>query len=78
MEAFFINPYKEMTTKAYRGYVGEYRYSWGDKVYHGRLVVANDLISFESDTEEGVQEAFEEAVDDYLEICETVAKKPEQ
>lgn len=61
-------PYNKLT---YGDYEGSIEYSIEDKCYYGKILDIRDLgikdlISYESDTPEGLQEAFEEAVKDYV------------
>ena len=51
----------------YKGFKGEY--SWDDESrnYHGEAVVPDEcVITFQSETLEGLRKEFEESIDDYL------------
>lgn len=50
----------------YKGFYGTSSYSWADKVYYGVIRTDDALITYEADTFGQLQEAFQEAVDDYL------------
>lgn len=52
----------------YKNYKAIINYSPWDECYIGKVIDINDLISFESETEDGLQTAFEEAIKDYEEI----------
>jgi predicted HicB family RNase H-like nuclease len=52
----------------YKGYYAVVKYDTFDRIYHGKIADIKDLVSFHSETEEGLQVAFEEAVDDYLNL----------
>lgn len=56
------------TTTPYRNYTGSVEYSEADGVFHGKVLNINDLVSYEANDENSIQQAFEEAVDDYLSI----------
>ena len=43
---------------------------------HGKIDNIRDLVTFESDTVEGIIREFHSAVDDYLEFCQEVGKQP--
>ncbi len=58
-------------TFEYRGYSGSVSLSREDEVFHGKVLGLRALVNYESDTYGGLKAAFEEAVDDYLETCET-------
>lgn len=51
----------------YKGYVATIEYSDKDACFVGHLVgTDNDIVGFHGDTEAELQQAFEEAVDDYI------------
>ncbi len=50
----------------YNEYKGTSEYSLEDKVYHGKLLYINDLVTYESKTEEGLEKEFKLATKDYL------------
>jgi len=50
----------------YKDYKGSIDYGEVDKCYYGKIWSSKDLVSYESNTLEGLQKAFEEAVDDYI------------
>ena len=62
----------------YKGYVGTVNYSYEDDILYGNIDGINDSISYHAESVKELKTAFEEAVDDYLEICATVGKNPEK
>ncbi len=62
----------------YKGYIGSVHYSTDDNVFYGRIEGIRDLILFEGRAVDELKKAFHEAVDDYLEFCKKVNKKPEK
>lgn len=62
----------------YKGYYANIHFSGEDDVFYGKLIGINDLIMFEGNSVKDLKKAFKEAVDDYLETCETVVKTPEK
>lgn len=62
----------------YKGYYGSVMYSAEDHVLHGKLLYIRALVSYEAETASGIEKAFHEAVDDYLDLCKTEGIKPEQ
>ncbi|EME1359681.1 type II toxin-antitoxin system HicB family antitoxin [Klebsiella aerogenes] len=62
----------------FKGYFGSVEFSLEDKVLHGKIQCVNDLVTYEAETLDGLQSAFEEAVDDYLETCMALNKDPEK
>lgn len=59
----------------YKGYLGSVAYSAEDGVLHGRLEFIRDLVTYEGKDAKGIRAAFQEAVDDYLELCEAEGLK---
>jgi predicted HicB family RNase H-like nuclease len=62
---------------AYKGYHGSVHYSDEDQVFHGKIEFIRSLVSYEGYDVKGLRAAFEESVDDYLELCEQENKEPE-
>ncbi len=67
-----------MKTMSYKGYLGSVECSFEDNCLFGKLLHVNDLINFEADSPEGLRQAFEEAVADYLETCQQQGKEPDK
>jgi len=65
------------TMLEYKEYLGSVEYSAEDGVLHGRLEFIRDLVTYEGEDVKGIKAAFHEAVDDYLELCETEGRKPD-
>ncbi len=65
------------TLMEYKGYFGSVEFSEEDDVLHGRLQFIRGLVSYEAPDAKGLKAAFHEAVDDYLELCESLGRKPE-
>lgn len=62
----------------YKGYKGSIEESIEDKCFYGRILFITDLIIYESETLNGLEKEFEEAVDEYLEACLAADKTPEK
>ena len=62
----------------YKGFFGSVEFSIEDKVLHGKIECINDLITYEATSADDIEEAFHEAVEDYIETCELVGKEPEK
>ncbi len=63
---------------SYKGYYGSVHYSDEDRVFHGKIEFIRSLISYEGRDVKSLRKAFEDAVDDYLELCAEEGKKPEK
>ena len=53
----------------YKGYEALVSFNEEDRVLHGRVLNTRDVISFEAGTAGDIEQAFHEAIDDYLEQC---------
>lgn len=64
----------------YKGYTTRVEYSPEDGVLHGKVEGVSDLVNFESSSLDrtDVENAFHEAVDDYIAFCEEVGKSPQK
>lgn len=62
----------------YKEYLATVEYSTEDEVFYGKLFGINDLVTFEGASVKEIKTAFQEAVDDYIETCKEVNKKPEK
>ena len=63
------------TMLEYKGYLGSVEYSDEEEVLHGRLEFIRDLVTYEGQDAKGIKAAFQEAVDDYLELCQAEGRK---
>ena len=52
----------------YKGYVGHAEYDADSHSFHGEVLGTRDVITFQSDTESGLERAFRDSIDDYLEF----------
>lgn len=59
----------------YKGYSAKPEYSAEDYVFYGTVLEISDLVDFQAETVEDLEEAFHEAVDDYLEFCKEIGKE---
>ncbi len=62
----------------HKRYVGKVEYDAEAKKLHGEVVGMRDVITFEASTVAGIEKAFRESVDDYLEFCRARGEKPER
>jgi predicted HicB family RNase H-like nuclease len=63
---------------SYKGYAARVEYDDDDEIFTGRIAGIRDSVSFHADTVKGLQDAFHEAVDDYLETCAKLGKDPQK
>jgi predicted HicB family RNase H-like nuclease len=62
----------------YKGYYGSVHLDNEDLIFHGKVEFIRALISYEATDAKGLRKAFEEAVDDYLDMCTNKKIKAEK
>lgn len=62
----------------YKGYIGSVHYSDEDQVFFGKLEYIKSLVNYEGTDVKSLKQSFEEAVDDYLDLCRQEGIEPEQ
>ena len=62
----------------HKGYSARVEFDADDRIFFGRLAGIADGVGFHADTVGGLVAAFEDAVDDYLETCARIGKKPDK
>ncbi|MCG8476772.1 MAG: type II toxin-antitoxin system HicB family antitoxin [Cytophagales bacterium] len=67
-----------MNTLKYKGYIGTIEYNHEDRLMHGSVIGIKGVVSYEGCTGEDLEKDFRDAVDDYLEMCETEGMKPQK
>lgn len=60
----------------YKDFIGTVEYSADDEAFFGKLAGVDDLVTFEARSVEELKEAFQEAVNDYIELCQEAGKNP--
>ena len=62
----------------YKDYIGSVHFNADDEVFFGKIEGVEDLITFEGNSVVEVKKAFEEAVEDYIQLCKENGKKIEK
>lgn len=62
----------------YKEYIGTVHFSAEDEAFYGKVEGVEDLVSFEGRDVKELKEAFKEAVEDYIELCEVSGKPIEK
>ncbi|MDW7656406.1 MAG: type II toxin-antitoxin system HicB family antitoxin [Bacillota bacterium] len=62
----------------YKGYYARIKYNSEDNCFFGTIAGIADVISFEGSSVAQLQEAFTEAVEDYLDLCMRHGKEPQK
>ena len=65
-------------TMTYKGYSARIGYDDDDRIFTGRIAGIRDGVGFHADSVEALREAFREAVEDYIETCARIGKKPQK
>ena len=65
-------------TMEYRGYHTKPQYMGRERYFFGKILGINDTVSFHGYSVDEFRAAFEEAVDDYLQLCKEIGKPPEK
>ena len=65
-----------MSAMSYKGQSARIKFSGADNHFVGRLLGITDVVGFHADNVTELHAAFEESVDDYLEICAKIGKAP--
>jgi predicted HicB family RNase H-like nuclease len=63
---------------SYKGYFGSAEVSHEDHCVVGQLLYIDDLVIYEGDTYDEIERAFQQSVDDYLQLCSEVGKEPQK
>lgn len=74
-------PYNDMGNEGlfhYKGYTARPEYSAEDCIFYGKILGISDLIDFQSESTQALEDEFHKAVDDYLAFCAETGKLPEQ
>jgi predicted HicB family RNase H-like nuclease len=61
-----------MKTMMYKGYTARIEYSDEDECFIGHIELIKDVVGFHGESVQPLRAAFEEAVDDYLEVKQKV------
>lgn len=67
-----------MNAMKYKGYIGSVEYTPEDGVLFGRIQGITPVFSYEAEDIKGLNQEFENAVNDYLELCEEQGWEPEK
>lgn len=62
----------------YKGYIGTVTFDDEAELFHGEVVNLKDVITFQSDTVEGLKREFQISVDDYLDFCKQRGEQPDK
>lgn len=61
---------------SYKGYVGVYEFDEEHRLFLGRVSNSDDLITFQGNSLQNTRFAFQDAVNEYIQWCNTYRKAP--
>ena len=62
----------------HKDFLGSVHFNSRDEIFFGRIEGIDDLVTFEGASVKELKRSFQEAVEDYLELCAQAEKKPER
>ncbi len=62
----------------YKGYLGHVVYDNDARIFHGEVLGLKDIITFQGETVQELEQAFKNSVNDYLEWCQERGEEPEK
>ena len=62
----------------YKGYTGSVEFSAEVSVFFGKVIGIKDVVTFEAETVKKLIKEFNAAVNDYLDTCALLGKKPDK
>jgi predicted HicB family RNase H-like nuclease len=65
-------------TIEYKGYIGSVEYSSEDKCFFGKLEMIDDLVTFEANLADKLEENFHLVVDEYILTCKELGREPQK
>ena len=67
-----------MNVMEHKGYLAKIDYSDEDELFTGRLAGIDDVIGFHGESVAELKAAFIEAVEDYVDTCKKLGRKPQK
>jgi len=67
-----------MNTMRYKGYSARIEYSDDDGLLIGHIAGIGDIVGFHAEDVPALREAFQQAVDDYLDACQRFGRAPQK
>jgi len=65
-------------TLKYKGYIAGIEFSADDACFVGHIAGIEDIIGFHGESVKEIQQAFHDAVDDYIAACAAINKQPQK
>ncbi|MFZ5775156.1 MAG: type II toxin-antitoxin system HicB family antitoxin [Thermodesulfobacteriota bacterium] len=65
-----------MKAMTHKGYAAQVEFDAADHIFVGRVIGIRDIVTFHGESVSELENAFREAVDDYLAACESLGQTP--
>lgn len=62
----------------YKGYIGHITYNEDAHLFHGEIVNAKSIITFQGKSVDELEQAIKDSVEDYLDWCKERGKQPDK
>ncbi len=62
----------------YKGYQGAVEFDYDAELFFGEVVDLRDVITFQGQTVEELDQSFRTSIDEYLQFCEEISRTPEK
>ena len=66
------------STIEYKGYIGTVEYSSEDRCFFGKLEMIDDLVTFEANSADELEDNFHSVVNEYLSTCRELQREPQK
>ncbi len=75
---YLIRPVTVFSLLQYKGYTARPEYSAEDRIFYGTILEISDMVDFQVENAENLENEFHKAVDAYLVFCAEIGKIPQR
>lgn len=76
--AYPVTIWESVGFLCYKGYSARPEYSAKDRIFYGKILGISDLVDFQAESTQAIEDEFHKAVDGYLAFCEEMGKEPQR
>ena len=62
----------------YKGYSGKVEFDEQARIFHGEVIDTRDVITFQGNSVDDIEQSFKDSIDDYLDFCLKRGEEPER
>jgi predicted HicB family RNase H-like nuclease len=62
----------------YKGYSGKVEFDEEARIFHGEVIDTQDVITFQGNSVDEIEQSFKDSIDDYLAFCAERGEEPER